>query len=193
MTLASRRPRRVTLTRVAAFLNVFIVALLAVLMATSFMRALSARSIDKQVANLEINLAQLQQNRASAREALQAQMVQAEAELAQAEAGTPKLGAPYQLFERGFALGAASGVDILRIEDRGDDVEHTALGDLSLQTYDIGVAGDMPACLAYLTRLEAEGSPFLASDHFSYVADPQACSFSVTVLGTDTSGLPSPP
>lgn len=193
MSLAARRPRRLTLTRVVVFLNLFVVALLAVLMATSLARGLSARAVNQQVANLEVNLARLQQNRQAGLDALQVQLSDARNQLAQAEAGTPKLGAPYLLFERGFALGSSAGVDVTRIERGGDDIEHTALGDLAIQTYVIDLSGELPACLVYVASLEREGRPFLATDNFSFMADPLSCSFSVIVLGTDTSGRPSSP
>lgn len=193
MSLMRPRRRRISFGAVAIFLNVLVLAVLAALMAAGVERTLAARSISTQVGNLRDNLTLLLQARQSTIDNLTSDLDAAKSELAQTQAQVPRLGAPFQLYNRGFGMGAETNVVVDRIRFQGTENLSTALGDLTIETYTVDVTGSLPDCIAYMRQLEREGRPFLATDNVNLDADQSACSFGTTVLGTDTSGAPSSP
>lgn len=193
MTFAQKRRRRISTTAVAIFLNVAILAVLSALMAAGVERTLTSRSISSQIVNLRDNLAQLVQVREQHRAQLTADLNQAQTELASAQAGLPTLGAPYELYRRGFAMGPGSDVVVESIQLSDTQALSTPMGELQQTTYRIALSGSIPNCVAYLRQLESEGNPFLATEHVLMQENDLTCSFEVSVLGTDGSGLPASP
>jgi len=193
MTVMRPRRRRISSNAVAIFLNVFLLAVLSALMAGGVERTLTARSISTQVGNLRDNLTLLVQARQSTIDNLNSDLDRAKGELAQTQSQAPKLGAPFELYNRGFSMGPDSNVLVERIQYQGAENLSTALGDLTIASYTVDLTGSMPDCIAYIRRLEREGRPFLATDNITLDADQSACSFGTIVLGTDTSGAPTSP
>jgi outer membrane murein-binding lipoprotein Lpp len=178
----------------AIVLNVIALAIVAALLAGGVARTLGAHSIDNQVSSLSGNLSQLIQIRQDNLDQLSAQLETAQTELAQVEAETPQLGAPYQLYERGFALGPENKVEVESIAYGGEETQSTALGSLGLDTYSISLVGDIPGCINYVSQLETEGAPYLATERVTMQSgDPGSCSLNTAVLGTDLAGLPAAP
>lgn len=178
----------------ALVLDVIVLAVVAALLAGGVARTLGARSIDNQVGSLSGNLSQLIQIRQDNLDQLSAQLESAQSELAQVEAETPQLGTPYQLYERGFALGPENQVEVASIAFGGEETQSTALGSLGLNTYSISLWGDIPSCVNYVSQLEAEGAPYLATERvMMQIGDPGNCSFNTVVLGTDLARLPAAP
>ncbi len=178
----------------AIVLNVIALAVVAALLAGGVARTLGAQSIDNQVGSLSGNLSQLIQIRQDNLDQLSAQLDSARSELAQVEAEAPQLGAPYQLYERGFALGPENEVEVESIAYGGEETQSTALGSLGLDTYSISLLGDIPGCVNYMSQLETEGAPYLATERVTMqFGDPGSCSFNTVVLGTDLAGLPAAP
>lgn len=193
MMIQHPRRQRISPNAVAIFLNVVVLAVLSALMAAGVERTLTARSIQGQIANLHDNLTQLIQARGERLAGLKADLSQAQATLEAAQSQTPKLGAPFELYRRGFAMAPEEKVSVQSIQFQGADQRSTALGQLVQQTYNVVVAGNLPDCVAYVRQLESEGGPFLAVDRISLRDDALSCSFDVFVLGTDESGRPVSP
>jgi hypothetical protein len=193
MMISHTRTRRISATAVAMFMNVAVLAVLSSLMAAGVERTLTARSISGQIRNLSDNLNLIVQARHDREQQLVAELDLAQSDLADAQAGTPTLGAPFQLYRRGFAMGPGENVEVQTIQSEGQEQRDSALGSLVLQTYSISISGGLADCVAYLIQLEAEGRPFLATDGIRLQADSRSCSFETTILGTDSSGRPASP
>lgn len=183
MAPSTRRPR-LTAAGIALFLNVLILAILAALMAAGVERTLTARVLRTQVGALADNVNQLIQVRADNLANLEARLSQAQTDLETARSSVPAVSAPYRFYERGFALGPPTGVEVQSIQWDGSQSRTTVLGDLATETYSLSATGDVASCLAFLSRIEAEGAPLLATDGISVSAEGSSCSFHATVLGT---------
>jgi hypothetical protein len=193
MMIQRPRSQRVSPTTVAIFLNVVVLAVLSALMAAGVERSLTARSIQSQIANLHDNLTQLIQARQERLAGLTADLARAQADLGDAQAQTPKLGAPFELYRRGFAMAPGRNVAVQSIQFQGADQRSTALGPVVEETYAVVVTGSLPDCIAYLRQLESDGGPFLAVDRISLRGDALSCRFDALVIGTDESGRPISP
>ncbi len=193
MTVIRPRRRRISSNAVAIFLNVVVLAVVSALMAAGVERALTARSISTQVGNLRDNLTLLVQARQSTIDNLNSDLDRAKGELAQTQSQAPKLGVPFELYNRGFGMGPDSNVLVERIQYQGAEDLPTVLGDLTIESYTVDLTGSMPDCIAYIRQLEREGRPYLATDNINLDADQSACGFGITVLGTDVSGAPASP
>jgi hypothetical protein len=193
MTFAQKRSRRISATSVAIFLNVAVLAVLSALMAAGVERTLTSRSISSRLVNLSDNLAQLVQIREQNMAQMTSDLDQAQSELASAQEGIPTLGAPYELFRRGFAMGSESDVVVESIQLSDTQALSTPMGDMQQTTYRIALSGSIPNCVAYLRQLESEGKPFLATEQVLMQENDLTCSFDVSLLGTDGAGLPANP
>lgn len=192
MNPSGTRRSRLSVRTLAIVLNVIALAVVAALLAGGVARTLGAQAIDNQVGSLSGNLSQLIQIRQDNLDQLFTQLDSAQAELAQVEADTPQLGAPYRLYERGFALGPENQVEVQSIAYGGEETQSTALGSLGLDTYSISLLGDIPGCVKYVSQLETEGAPYLATERVTMqIGEPGGCSFTTVVLGTDLTGLPA--
>lgn len=183
MMISSPRRSRLTATGVALFLNVLVLAVLSALMAAGVERTLTARALRTQVGVLADNVGQLIQVRTDNIAKLEAQLSQAQTELGAAKSSVPDLSAPYRFYERGFALGPLTGVEVQSIQWDGSQTQTTVLGDLATETYSLTAKGDSSSCLAFLSRIEAEGAPLLATERVAISAEASSCSFDATVLG----------
>ena len=193
MMIQRPRKQRVSLGAVAIFLNVVVLAVLSALMAAGVERTLTARSIQSQIANLHDNLTQLIKAREDHLAGLNSDLLQAQAALKASQAETPKLGAPFELYRRGFAMAPEKGMVVDSIQFESADQRSTALGPLVQEDYAVVATGSLADCVAYVRQLEAEGAPFLAVDRISLRAETLSCSFDAFVLGTDESGNPISP
>ncbi len=193
MTLVRTHRRRLTPTVVAIFLNVAVLAAISALMSAGVVRTLAARSLRLQVDNLHDNLVLLAQQRQDRLGELEAELAVATQDLASAQADSPKLGSSYELFRQGFALGAETGTRVDSIGFQGEKSMPSVLGNMSLGSYTVALSGHLSDCVAYIRQLESDGQPFLATEGITLEDTDGTCSFNVTVLVTESSGLPASP
>jgi hypothetical protein len=143
-------------------------------------RDLSA-ALAGQTAEIEANLAQLQQTESQGMEALQEELSQAEAELARLKASFPDVGAGFNLFRRGFELAQENRVQVESIERLGTTTQSTAAGDLLLTSYRLQGRADLNSCLAFLSSLEREGLDTLALTSIQIRPDSERCNLNVDI------------
>jgi hypothetical protein len=141
----------------------------------------SAVKLAVEVTGLQDSLNQLQQVERDGLQGLEAQAEQSEARLAGLVASFPALGEPFDLYRRGFALALESGVEIRGIETGDSTVQETPVGLLSTTTYRVSAAGDFPACIDLLGRLERAGLQTLALVELFIGPGDRACDFQVIV------------
>jgi len=141
----------------------------------------SATKLAIEVTGLQDSLDQLQQVEREGLQGLEQQAKQSEARLAGLVASFPALGEPFDLYRRGFALALESGVEIRGIETGNSTVQETPVGLLSTTTFRVSAAGDFPACLDLLGRLERAGLQTLALEELFIGPGDQACDFQVIV------------
>jgi hypothetical protein len=141
----------------------------------------SAAKLAVEVTGLQDSLNQLQQVERDGLQGLEAQAEQSEARLAGLVASFPALGEPFDLYRRGFALALESGVEIRGIETGDSTVQETPVGLLSTTTYRVSAAGDFPACIDLLGRLERAGLQTLALVELFIGPGDRACDFQVIV------------
>lgn len=141
----------------------------------------SAAKLAVEVAGLQDSLNQLQQVEREGLQGLEQQAEQAEARLDGLVASFPALGEPFDLYRRGFALALESGVEIRGIETGDSTVQETPVGLLSTTTYRVSAAGDFPACIDLLGRLERAGLQTLALEGLYIGPGDRACDFQVVI------------
>jgi hypothetical protein len=141
----------------------------------------SAAKLAIEVSGLQYSLDQLQQVEREGLQGLEQQAEQAETRLAELVASFPALGEPFDLYRRGFALAIESGVEIRGIETGDSTVQETPVGLLSTTTYRVSAAGEFPACIDLLGRLEQAGLQTLALEGLFIGPGDQACDFQVVI------------
>ncbi|MGH2621342.1 MAG: hypothetical protein ACRDHG_12350 [Anaerolineales bacterium] len=141
----------------------------------------SAANLAFEVTGLQDSLDQLQQVERQGLQGLEQQAEESEARLAGLVASFPALGEPFDLYRRGFALANESGVEIRGIETGDSTVQETPVGLLSTITYRVSAAGDFPACIDLLGRLERAGLQTLALQELFIGPRDRACDFQVIV------------
>ena len=141
----------------------------------------SATRLEVEVTGLQDSLDQLQQVEREGLQGLEQQAEQSEARLAGLVASFPALGEPFDLYRRGFALALESGVEIRGIETGDSAVQETPVGLLSTTTYRVSAAGEFPACIDLLGRLERAGLQTLALEGLYIGPGDRACDFQVIV------------
>ncbi len=134
-----------------------------------------------EVTGLQDSLDQLQQVERQGLQGLEQHAEDSEARLAGLVASFPALGEPFDLYRRGFALALESGVEIRGIETGDSTVQETPVGLLSTTTYRVSAAGEFPACIDLLGRLERAGLQTLALQGLYIGPGDQACDFEVVV------------
>jgi hypothetical protein len=192
VTISAMRPRP-RLAPIAVFLNLLALAVLTALTAAGVERTLATRQLRLQTSDLANNLTKLAEAQQVNLDRLQAEAALAASDLAEAQSASPDLSAPYAVYGRGFALGPEYQVQVTSIERQAEVVENTALGPVSVLTYSVDLSGRIPDCLSYISAIEREGQPFLATDNLSLSAASGDCRFQVFVLGTDSTGQPVSP
>jgi len=153
----------------------------------------SAVKLAVEVTGLQDSLNQLQQVEREGLQGLEQQAGQSEARLAGLVASFPALGEPFDLYRRGFALALESGVEIRGIETGDSTVQETPVGLLSTTTYRVSAAGDFPACLDLLGRLERAGLQTLALEGLFIGPGDRACDFQVIVASAVPAAVLSAP
>ena len=141
----------------------------------------SAAKLAIEVTWLQDSLDQLQQVEREGLQGLEQQAEQSEARLSGLVASFPALGEPFDLYRRGFALALESGVEIRGIETGNSTVQETPVGLLGTTTFRVSAAGDFPACLDLLGRLERAGLQTLALQELFIGPGDRACDFEVIV------------
>jgi hypothetical protein len=141
----------------------------------------SAAKLAIEVSGLQYSLDQLQQVEREGLQGLEQQAEQAETRLAELVASFPALGEPFDLYRRGFALAIESGVEIRGIETGDSTVQETPVGLLSTTTYRVSAAGEFPACIDLLGRLEQAGLQTLALEGLFIGPGDRACDFQVVI------------
>ena len=141
----------------------------------------SAAKLAIEVTGLQESLNQLQQVERQGLQGLEQQAEESEARLAGLVASFPALGEPFDLYRRGFDLALESGVEIRGIETGDSTVQETPVGLLSTTTYRVTAAGEFPACIDLLGRLERAGLQTLALQGLYIGPGDQACDFEVIV------------
>lgn len=141
----------------------------------------SAAKLAIEVTGLQDSLDQLQQVERQGLQGLEQQAEDSEARLAGLVASFPALGEPFDLYRRGFDLALESGVEIRGIETGDSTVQETPVGLLSTTTYRVSAAGEFPACIDLLGRLERAGLQTLALQGLYIGPGDQACDFEVIV------------
>ena len=153
----------------------------------------SAAKLAVEVTGLQDSLNQLQQVEREGLQGLEQQAEQSEARLAGLVASFPALGEPFDLYRRGFALALESGVEIRGIETGNSTVQETPVGLLSTTTFRVSAAGDFPACLDLLGRLERAGLQTLALEGLFIGPGDRACDFQVIVASAVPAAVLSAP
>ncbi len=141
----------------------------------------SAAKLAIEVSGLQDSLNQLQHVEREGLQGLEQQAQQAESRLAGLVASFPALGEPFDLYRRGFALAIESGVEIRGIETGDSTVQETPVGLLSTTAYRVSAAGELPACIDLLGRLEQAGLQTLALEGLFIGPGDQACDFQVVI------------
>lgn len=153
----------------------------AAVLAVALVSRQSAAKLAVEVTGLQDSLDQLQQVEREGLQGLEQRAEQSEARLAELVASFPALGEPFDLYRRGFALALESGVEIQGIETGDSTVQETPVGLLSTTTYTVSAAGDFPACIDLLGRLERAGLQTLALVELFIGPGDRACDFQVIV------------
>lgn len=153
----------------------------------------SAAKLAIEVSGLQDSLNQLQQVEREGLQGLEQQAEQSEARLAELVASFPALGEPFDLYRRGFALALESGVEIRGIETGNSTVQETPVGLLSTTTFRVSAAGDFPACIDLLGRLERAGLQTLALEGLFIGPGDRACDFEVIVASAVPAAELAPP
>jgi hypothetical protein len=153
----------------------------------------SAASLAIEVTALQDSLRQLRQVEQEGLQGLELQALEAESHLAELEASFPTLGEPFDLYRRGFALAADSGVELRAIETGGTTVLETPVGLLSTTTYQVTASAEFPACLDWLGRLERAGLQTLAVETLNLGPGDRTCDFQVIVASAAPAGQLPPP
>jgi len=153
----------------------------AAVLAVALVSRQSAAKLAVEVTGLQDSLDQLQQVEREGLQGLEQRAEQSEARLAELVASFPALGEPFDLYRRGFALALESGVEIRGIETGDSTVQETPVGLLSTTTYTVSAAGDFPACIDLLGRLERAGLQTLALVELFIGPGDRACDFQVIV------------
>ena len=153
----------------------------------------SAAKLAIEVSGLQDGLDQLQQVEREGLQGLEQQAQQAESRLAELVASFPALGEPFDLYRRGFALAIESGVEIRGIETGGSTVQETPVGLLSTTTYKVSAAGEFPACIDLLGRLEQAGLQTLALEGLFLGPSDRACDFQVVIASAVPAAELAPP
>ena len=153
----------------------------------------SAAKLAIEVSGLQYSLDQLQQVEREGLQGLEQQAEQAETRLAELVASFPALGEPFDLYRRGFALAIESGVEIRGIETGNSTVQETPVGLLSTTSYRVSAAGEFPACIDLLGRLERAGLQTLALEGLFIGPGDRACDFQVVVASAVPAAELAPP
>ena len=153
----------------------------AAVLAVALVSRQSAAKLAVEVTGLQDSLDQLQQVEREGLQGLEQRAEQSEARLAELVASFPALGEPFDVYRRGFALALESGVEIQGIETGDSTVQETPVGLLSTTTYTVSAAGDFPACIDLLGRLERAGLQTLALVELFIGPGDRACDFQVIV------------
>jgi len=153
----------------------------------------SAAKLAIEVSGLQYSLDQLQQVEREGLQGLEQQAEQAETRLAELVASFPALGEPFDLYRRGFALAIESGVEIRGIETGNSTVQETPVGLLSTTAYRVSAAGEFPACIDLLGRLERAGLQTLALEGLFIGPGDRACDFQVVVVSAVPAAELAPP
>jgi len=153
----------------------------AAVLAVALVSRQSATKLAVEVIGLQDSLDQLQQVEREGLQGLEQQAEQSEARLSGLVASFPALGEPFDLYRRGFALALESGVEIRGIETGNSTVQETPVGLLSTTIYRVSAAGEFPACLDLLGRLERAGLQTLALQELFIGPGDRACDFEVIV------------
>jgi hypothetical protein len=130
---------------------------------------------------MEVDLAELRRAEQEGFKKLQADIDNAEAHLVSLERSFPDLGAPFEIFRRGFELAEASGIEVISVNRGSTVVRETVLGHLFTTTFSVKSSGNIRSCMGFLSRLEKEGLQTLALDRIVLDPDKETCNFDVII------------
>lgn len=136
-----------------------------------------------QVAELEANVELLQEAEREGLQELQDELSTAESYLVSLEEMFPDIETPFDLYRRGYSLAGTSDVDLTSIYRMGSETQSTIFGSLEVTNYSVISVADLESCMAYLSRLEDEGSETLALNNISIEPGLEACNFEVRIAG----------
>ncbi len=141
------------------------------------------RVLEEQVAALEFNVELLQEAESAGMQELQEELQAARSTLISLEESFPDMETPFDLYRRGYSLANTSDVDLTSIHRLGSEIQSTILGSLEVVNYSVLSTADLESCLAYLSRIEDEGSETLALNNITIEPDLEGCSFEVRIAG----------
>jgi hypothetical protein len=171
-----QKPGRLALALAILLAGVDVFLAAAAMQARSNTEALAA-----EVVALQDSLQQLRQVEQEGLQGLEAQALSEESRLAELQSGFPTLGAPFDLFRRGFALARLNQVELEGIERGDSTVLETPVGLLTTTYYRLSASGDLTACLGFVRDLELTGLTTLAVDQLSLAPADLRCDFSVVL------------
>ncbi len=148
-----------------------------------FQKERLTRLLDEQVSALESNIGLLQEAERNGLQQLQDELDAERSNLLSLEDAFPDIETPFDLYRRGYSLANTSDVDLTSIHRLGTETQSTILGSLEVTNYSVLSTADLESCLAYLSRLEDEGSETLALNNITIEPDLEGCSFEVRIAG----------
>lgn len=171
-------------TKVVLALGILLAFANAAVLGLRFQRKRTSRALTQQLEPIEIDLEELRQAEREGFKKLQVEVDTAEARLASLESSFPELGAPYNIFRRGFELASASSVEVTSVQRGSTVVEDTVLGPLITTTFNLESVGDLVPCLGLLSLLEHDGLHTLALEDIHIEPAQSVCSFDVVIISS---------
>lgn len=174
--------------KVAITMSVSLAVVNIAILIPAIQKRMTAIVLEKDLAALRADLTELRRAEQEGFVNLEREVAQAEARLASIDALLPRRGAPFDVYRRGFELARQSGIDMLMLQRGAESSEETGLGRLGKRTFNIHGAGDLTACLKFISKLESVGKNTLTLDEISINPELMDCRFSVIIASRIESG-----
>jgi hypothetical protein len=158
------------------------------LLALGLQRGRQAEGLSAMVIDLEVTLEQLRQAERQGLQSLEAEVAAARERLASLQSSFPEIGTPFDLYRRAFDLAQPAGVEILGVQRLGGSSQTTVVSGLEVSSYSVFSRGDLAACLAFLSSLEAEGLQTLSLENIAIDPGSEHCDFEVTIARGNLGG-----
>jgi hypothetical protein len=181
-----RSPRAGRLQLQPAYLAAGLSALLVVLQI--LLQAATARSSElagqliEQAQTIEANTAERERIEAERLASLQQELEQAQSLVAELEAALPPIGAPLDVYRRGYETAVAGDVTLLSLRHEAQESHETGVGQITIDTYDLQGRGGTAACLSWMARLQAAGGARMGLERILMQPADGICQFDALVV-----------
>ncbi len=152
-------------------------------------RARAAASLTEDVDALRTNLSALTQITVRRQAELRQELAAAEARVATLDASLPTLGAPLNIYRRGFEAADESQIELVGIQRKSVETHDTAIGNVRVTTYSLQASGGFEPCLSWIGRME-QTSRTWSLEAINIQPDNSTCSFDVKSVSGIASAVP---